>query len=52
MDYTVNKLKEIENKFLSLGYSIDKIKEIENRNVSISIQDKIENLLFESTNLN
>ncbi|HCL4480307.1 TPA: hypothetical protein N2D99_002395 [Clostridium botulinum] len=52
MDYTVSKLKTIENKFLGLGYSIDEVKDIENRNNSISIQDKIENLIFESVNLN
>lgn len=52
MDYTLNKLKEIENKFLKLGYSEKEIETIENKNNSTSIQDKIENLIFESTTLN
>lgn len=51
MNYTLAKLKEIENKFLKLGYSMEEIEQIEKRNNSISLQDKIENLIFESTNI-
>ena len=47
MDYTVSKLKEIENKFLKLGYSEKAIEMIKNKNSAVSIQDKIENLIFE-----
>ncbi|WP_252251171.1 hypothetical protein [Clostridium sp. VAP52] len=51
MDYTLSKLKEIENKFIKLGYSKKEIEIIENKNNGTSLQDKIENLIFESTNL-